>query len=346
LIAEHQPSVVAIERVLFQTNVRTAMSVGQASGVVLAEAANAGCEGCGILAQRSERDGHTVGVPPPRTGERMVRSLLGIDQRLKPVDAADALALALCHLARVRGGGGFANDARSEAMTSNGAEAMIGSLRGDAARAQHRRRAARRAGGVGYRVTTTPELASGFGAVGDEVFVHIITTCAKTRKLSTGFAAKMSASVFEALLSAHGVGPSLALAIMAGARADAGCTPRARGGRRRRVVHGPGHRQEDRHRASSSSSSPKLQLPVVDLANLSDSSTPAERAVHADVRDALLGLGYTQDERSAGCSPICRLSAILRCWCESLATHGGPRIVTLPTRVGTSCSIPTRAIPR
>ncbi|TML11585.1 MAG: crossover junction endodeoxyribonuclease RuvC [Actinobacteria bacterium] len=44
LIIEHRPAVVAIERVLFQTNVRTAMSVGQASGVVLAEAANAGCQ--------------------------------------------------------------------------------------------------------------------------------------------------------------------------------------------------------------------------------------------------------------------------------------------------------------
>ncbi|MGH9087499.1 MAG: crossover junction endodeoxyribonuclease RuvC, partial [Acidimicrobiales bacterium] len=44
LIAEHRPGVVAVERVFFQVNVRTAMSVGQASGLALAAAAEAGCE--------------------------------------------------------------------------------------------------------------------------------------------------------------------------------------------------------------------------------------------------------------------------------------------------------------
>jgi Holliday junction resolvasome RuvABC endonuclease subunit len=52
--------------------------------------------------------------------ERMVRSLLGIDQRLRPVDAADALALALCHLARVPGGGGLRMSAGSSRMTGTG----------------------------------------------------------------------------------------------------------------------------------------------------------------------------------------------------------------------------------
>src|SRR5262249_8890069 len=44
LIAELRPDVVAVEHVFFQVNVRTAMSVGQASGLALAEAAAAGCE--------------------------------------------------------------------------------------------------------------------------------------------------------------------------------------------------------------------------------------------------------------------------------------------------------------
>jgi crossover junction endodeoxyribonuclease RuvC len=44
LIAEFRPDVVAVEQVFFQVNVRTAMSVGQASGLALAEAALAGCE--------------------------------------------------------------------------------------------------------------------------------------------------------------------------------------------------------------------------------------------------------------------------------------------------------------
>ena len=44
LIVEFRPAVVVVERVLFQVNVRTAMSVGQASGIAMAEAAAAGCE--------------------------------------------------------------------------------------------------------------------------------------------------------------------------------------------------------------------------------------------------------------------------------------------------------------
>ena len=44
LITEYRPEVVAVERVFFQTNVRTAMSVGQASGLAMAEAHAAGCD--------------------------------------------------------------------------------------------------------------------------------------------------------------------------------------------------------------------------------------------------------------------------------------------------------------
>ena len=43
LLDEYRPDAVAIERVLFQVNVRTAMQVGQAAGVVMAEAASSGC---------------------------------------------------------------------------------------------------------------------------------------------------------------------------------------------------------------------------------------------------------------------------------------------------------------
>jgi len=80
LIAETHPDVVVVERVFFQVNVRTAMSVGQASGLAMAEAINAGGAGKDEM-------------------ERMVQLLLGIDTPLRPVDAADAVALALCHLA-------------------------------------------------------------------------------------------------------------------------------------------------------------------------------------------------------------------------------------------------------
>jgi crossover junction endodeoxyribonuclease RuvC len=99
LIGELHPDVVAIERVFFQRNARTAMAVGQASGLAMAEAATAGCE----VVQYSPNEVKLAvtgdgGAGKPEV-ERMVQTLLGLPAPPKPADAADACALALCHLA-------------------------------------------------------------------------------------------------------------------------------------------------------------------------------------------------------------------------------------------------------
>ena len=104
LLVELRPSVVAIERVLFQVNVRTAMSVGQAAGVVMAEAVSAGCAVVEYSPNEVKEAVAGWGAATKQQVERMVQTLLGIEQPLRPVDAADAVALALCHLARVPAG--------------------------------------------------------------------------------------------------------------------------------------------------------------------------------------------------------------------------------------------------
>ncbi|HEX7097229.1 MAG TPA: crossover junction endodeoxyribonuclease RuvC [Acidimicrobiales bacterium] len=104
LIAELRPDVVAIERVLFQVNARTAMGVGQAAGVVMAEAASAGCDVVEYSPNEVKQAVAGWGGASKQQVERMVQTLLGIDEPLRPVDVADAVALALCHLARVPAG--------------------------------------------------------------------------------------------------------------------------------------------------------------------------------------------------------------------------------------------------
>lgn len=99
LIAEFSPSVVAIERVLFQTNVRTAMGVGQASGIIMAEAINAECEVIEYSPNEIKLAIAGDGRADKEQMEIMVKLLLDIKQPLRPVDAADALGVALCHLA-------------------------------------------------------------------------------------------------------------------------------------------------------------------------------------------------------------------------------------------------------
>ncbi len=100
LITELRPDEVAIERVLFQVNVRSAMSVAQACGVIMAEAVNAGCAITEYSPNEVKEAVAGWGAAPKAQIEQMVQTLLGIDRPLRPVDASDAVAIALCHLAR------------------------------------------------------------------------------------------------------------------------------------------------------------------------------------------------------------------------------------------------------
>jgi crossover junction endodeoxyribonuclease RuvC len=102
LMTEHRPQVVAVERVLFQVNVRTAIPVAQAAGVVMVEAVDAGCPVVEYSPNQIKQAVTGMGSADKEQVHRMVQTLLGLTRPLKPVDAADALAVALCHLAQAR----------------------------------------------------------------------------------------------------------------------------------------------------------------------------------------------------------------------------------------------------
>ncbi len=95
---ELAPDAVAVERVFFQSNVRTAMSVGQASGLALAAAASAGCEVYQYTANEVKQAVAGFGSAGKPEMQRMVAALLSLGERAIPADAADALGLAICHL--------------------------------------------------------------------------------------------------------------------------------------------------------------------------------------------------------------------------------------------------------
>ena len=106
LMAEVRPDAVAVERVLFQVNARTAISVGQASGLALAVAARAGVS----VVQYSPNEVKLAvtgdGAADKLAVQTMVTRLLELPSAPQPADAADALALALCHSWRARIDGG------------------------------------------------------------------------------------------------------------------------------------------------------------------------------------------------------------------------------------------------
>lgn len=100
VVESSAPDVVAIERLFFNANVRTAMSVGQASGVALATAAEAGLEVADYTPPEVKQSVVGVGNAAKHQVQAMVAALLKLPAVPTPPDAADACALAICHLNR------------------------------------------------------------------------------------------------------------------------------------------------------------------------------------------------------------------------------------------------------
>jgi crossover junction endodeoxyribonuclease RuvC len=98
VLAVHRPEALAIERLFFNANVRTAMTVGQASGVVLLVAAEHGLEVSVYTPPQVKQAVTGSGSAPKEQVGYMVKALLGLAAVPTPADTADALAVALCHL--------------------------------------------------------------------------------------------------------------------------------------------------------------------------------------------------------------------------------------------------------
>ena len=94
LIALHEPDVVGVERLFFSRNVQTALGVGQARGVVLLAAAQHGIEVREATPSEVKIAITGYGAADKEQVARMVQLVLGMSERPRPDDAADALAIA------------------------------------------------------------------------------------------------------------------------------------------------------------------------------------------------------------------------------------------------------------
>lgn len=169
---------------------------------------------------------------------------------------------------------------------------MIGSLRGELL-GREPNQVLIEVAGVGYRVTVGPLVSATLGEVGSAVFVHIHHHIREDAQHLYGFAELDERMMFETLLSAHGVGPSLALAIMSVHGPD---------GLRRAVVDedvatlclvpGVGKKTAQRLLVDLSS---KVEAPTGHSAN--GSTVPGGSSTSRnDVREGLSALGYSDEE--------------------------------------------------
>ncbi len=97
LIARYQPTDAVIEKLFFSKNVRTALSVGQARGVVLLAAAQANLAIHEYTPLQVKQAVVGYGRADKAQVQQMVQVLLQLDAIPQPDDAADALAIAICH---------------------------------------------------------------------------------------------------------------------------------------------------------------------------------------------------------------------------------------------------------
>ena len=97
LVKGYRPDAVAVEELFFNTNVTTAITVGQARGVALLAAYRAGVEVCGYTPLQVKQAVTSYGRADKRQVQEMVRSLLSLREIPRPDDAADGLAIAITH---------------------------------------------------------------------------------------------------------------------------------------------------------------------------------------------------------------------------------------------------------
>jgi crossover junction endodeoxyribonuclease RuvC len=98
LLAECRPDSVAIENLFHAVNVRSALKLGHARGVAMLAAVQAGCPVAEYTPAEVKRAVVGYGRAEKPQVQQMVKLLLGLDRVPSPHDAADALAVAICHL--------------------------------------------------------------------------------------------------------------------------------------------------------------------------------------------------------------------------------------------------------
>ncbi len=173
---------------------------------------------------------------------------------------------------------------------------MIGSLRGELLSRSLDAELVVEAAGVGYRVQATPQTAAAFGSPGSEVFVHICHIIREDAQTLYGFATLDERRAFEVLISAHGVGPSLALAILAVHDPDAlRWAVASEDIDKLCMVPGVGPKTAARMLVELKT---RLDLPEVKAPATAPRATEltAFDSARSDLRAALDGLGYSTEE--------------------------------------------------
>ena len=101
IVARYQPDAVAIEQPFMAKNVKTALAIGRAQAIAILAATNKGIPTYEYTPTQIKQRVTNYGASSKEQIQEMVRLQLGLAQIPQPNDAADALAVALCHLSEI-----------------------------------------------------------------------------------------------------------------------------------------------------------------------------------------------------------------------------------------------------
>ena len=210
LIAQLRPEAIAVEELFFSNNITTGIAVAHARGIILCTAAKSGVPLFEYTPMQVKQAVVGYGLAEKRQVMDMVRRLLKLKAVPRPDDAADALALAICH---ARSATSLLARAQNPVkQTVYGGRSMFYYLEGKVAHVEPYL-AVIDCGGVGYACRTTNhtirQLKKGevkrlytYLNVGDGIFELY------------GFATEQELNSFKLLIGVSGVGPKAALAIL------------------------------------------------------------------------------------------------------------------------------------
>ena len=257
LLEEHKVSVLAMEDVYFGKNVNSAFAVGQARGVVMLAAGQRRLPYASYTPQQIKYAVCGSGRAEKDQVARMVQMLLSLDAPPRPDHAADALAIAICHINGAPHAAAVAESAihvpeldddageihvRRGRESADHADGMIALVRGEVAvrRADHVVVLTAAASATASRCR--PRRCATCRRSASRSRCTATSSCATTRSRSTASSTEEERDLFLALIGVQSVGPKVALAVLSGG------TPRelivGAGVRRRRApAGGARHRQ-------------------------------------------------------------------------------------------------------
>ena len=293
----------AVENLFHAVNARSALKLGHARGVAMLAAVEAGCAVVEYTPAEVKRAVVGYGRAEKHQVQQMIKLLLGLAKAPAPHDAADALAVAICHLHsrlalagadRVRSPGRPTSSPHGVSRTRGPGASIVRPPTDDRISPRpHRRQATEQTDRrrPGRRLRGPRSAVDVLRRRRDTARSHAAHLHARPRgrAAALGFLTELERQLFERLIGISGIGPKLAIAVLSG------MDPRdlvARSARRRRAADGDSRRRQEDVRAHRARAQGSARAAAGAVPGCEGVSTNGADRVRGDLLSALQNLGY------------------------------------------------------